>query len=53
VSIGRVGAPVEVKRPLVQRKRCGSTGGAKCYTSHDPGRVAEKRLTISEYMVSA
>ena len=48
-SIGRVGTPVEVARPLVHRKMTGSTLAANTRTSHEPNRVADRRLTSRAY----
>ena len=50
MSIGSVGFPVGVKRPLVTRKMTGSIFAATCFTVHDPARVAENRLTSLVYM---
>jgi hypothetical protein len=49
-SMGRVAIPVEVNRPLVVRNNNGSISEAMCFTIHEPAAVAEKALTMREYI---
>jgi hypothetical protein len=49
--MGSVGFPDRVSRPFVAMKMMGSMGEKTCFTSQLPRRVAEKELTMREYMI--